>query len=379
MRKSAAKALSVLLCGALLAAGSCAMGQTYPVTVDGRQIRAGIYILKQDSAVSDARAKIKDEQPDLDTSAQDFDYKKQTVEGVSFPDWVENKTIQYCKEYVAVDKLFDEYGLTLSEDTVKEIRSYSNNLWTMENSYAQYIYGVSVIGDYYEGIGVSEESFTDFRLNSEKYNEIFDHLYGEGGEKAMTADEINAKIKEDYIAVNYFEYELTSGESAQAYADMITSGKSFEEVYQAYSTAKKKEDIEADKALAEANGEEYTGETEENINVELPAADSLIKIVKKDSTSPSEELVKQMSDMADGETKVITVTQGEGDTASTTSYVVSKIDILTKPDLTSSYNDTIIHEAKDEEFEAFITEKADSLSVSKDGSISMYKVDKLLR
>ena len=78
-----------VLCGAMIAgAGSCASGQTYPLTIDGEKIRAGIYILEQQNAVGEAVSKVSEEQPDLDTSAEGFSYLSQTVEGKSFSDWV---------------------------------------------------------------------------------------------------------------------------------------------------------------------------------------------------------------------------------------------------------------------------------------------------
>ena len=378
MKRSAASALTVLLCGAMIASASaCATGVTYPLTIDGEQIRAGIYILKQQDAVDSAKSKLSEEQPDLDTSAEGFDYKAQTVEGKSFSDWVDAKTTETCREYIAVERLFSEYGLSVPQDKVSNINSTASSLWTEENMYAQYFYGVDILGEYYEKLGVGQQSFKDVNMNDEKEDELFDYLYGEGGPKEMPAAEIDAKIKENYAAISYFEYTLTSGEGAQHYAD-IAKDISYEEAYRQFSEASEREELEAAVAAAAAAGEEYLGKNPDEVSAELGEADSFMQIVSADSTTPSEDFIKQVFEMPDGEIKVITVTTGEGDSASTQEYVVSKADVLTKPELTESYRHTVVHDAKKDEFEALIKEKGDSYSLSVDSSKTMYKIDKLL-
>ena len=110
MRRSVRNSILTILCGAMItAAASCATSQTYPVTVDGEKFRAGLYILEQQAAISEAVSKIDEEQPDLDTSADDFDYFKQTVEGQKFGDWVNARALENCREYVAVTRLFDRF------------------------------------------------------------------------------------------------------------------------------------------------------------------------------------------------------------------------------------------------------------------------------
>ena len=378
MKRSAASALTVLLCGAMIASASaCATGVTYPLTIDGEKIRAGIYILKQQDAVDSAKSKLSEEQPDLDTSAEGFDYKAQTVEGKSFSDWVDAKTTETCREYIAVERLFSEYGLSVPQDKVSNINSTASSLWTEENMYAQYFYGVDILGEYYEKLGVGQQSFKDVNMNDEKEDELFDYLYGEGGPKEMPAAEIDAKLKEGYAAVNYFEYTISSGDGAQHYADLVKE-TSYEEAYRQYSEASEKEKILSEMASAQLSGEEYTGKTVDEVSVELGETDSFMQIISKDSTTPSEDFVKQVFEMADGEVKVVSVTTGEGDSAVTKEYVVQKADVLTKPELTENYRNTVIHDAKNDEFEAMLKEKGDSYSLSVDSSKSMYKIDKLL-
>ena len=373
-----------VLCGAMIAgAGSCASGQTYPLTIDGEKIRAGIYILEQQNAVGEAVNKISEEQPDLDTSAEGFSYLSQTVEGKSFSDWVNEKTIENCRGYVAVNRLFDQYGLTVSEDEMSNINSNVKQLWTEENTYAQYYYGVSILGEYYEKLGIGEQSFKDMQIESTKRSQLFDHLYGEGGELAATEEEINASLTSDYIAVNFFPYDLENGDGAQSYADRIAAGESYEEVYRDYAQALS--DEEAAKAAAEAEtaetaeGEAAPAETSEEPavtaqTVEAAEKDSLIQIIKNDSTTPSEEFVKQAFALNTGDVKVITVEDEEHDHV----YVVQKLDILAYPEVTKSTVENIRTSLKSDEFSEMVKTTGAAYSLTEDSSKSMYKIDKLL-
>lgn len=384
MKKTARNCILSIVCGAaVLASASCATGVTYPVTVDGEPIRAGIYILKQQDSLSEAYNKLEEEQPDLDTSATDFDYFAQTVEGKKFGDWVNDEAVEKCRVYVATERLFDQYGLSLSDSDISDIDKTARQFWTEENEYAQYYYGVSVIGDYYEKYGVGEQSFKDYEYNSRKKSILFDHLYGEGGELAATQDEINEVLQKDYLTANYFTYELESGDSAQSYADKITAGTSYEEVYKEYSQAKadadyaqKKADAEAAAKAAEENGEEYIGEDiGEPTTVELAEKDSLIRVIRKSDNSPSEDFVNQVSAMNAGEVKVVTVSKDDG---TSTVYVVQKIDILSVPATTTYTVNTIRSELKEDEFEQMLKSKGDELTLTTDSSINLYKPEKLI-
>lgn len=388
MRRSSKTILATLLCGSMIAsAASCASGPTYPLTIDGEKIRAGLYIIEQNNAVENAKAKVREEQPDLDTYADGFDFLKQKVEGKSFSEWVDERTVEICRNYVAINRLFDQYGLEISKEETDYISQYVKSLWTEENQYAIYIYGVNVVGEYYEKLGVGQESFTDFQIASEKRELLFDHFYGENGEKAATADEINAKLNEDYMALNYFRYDLENGEGAQAYADRITNGDSFELVYRDHyeaaaqeADAKKAAEAAAEAAEsgaeteAPAETEAAEGDTSEDQQMAVPETDSLLKIVKKDETAPSEEFVKQAAEMSNGEVRVITFTEGD----TTYNYVVQKLDVTAKTDMTTNERDTIRRELKSDEFQQMIDDAGKDYSVYVDSSKDMYKIKTIL-
>ena len=80
-----------------------------------------------------------------------------------------------------------------------------------------------------------------------------------------------------------------------------------------------------------------------------------------------------------GDVKVITETIGEGDEAKLRTYVVQKLDILSVPAAkTDPARDSIRENLKKPEFEELLRTTGEGYTLTKDGSISLYTVNKLL-
>lgn len=389
MKRSVKAAAAGFICAALtVSAAACATSQTYPLTIDGEQIRAGIYIFEQQSAVNEAKDKISEDQPELDTSAEGFDYLKQTIDGKSFTDWVNEKTIENCREYIAEKRLFASNGLTLTDEQNASVKSNVDQLWDESNIYAQYLYGTNTIGEYFEKMGIGRQSFRDLQEASEMRQSLFDHLYGEGGELSATDEELNAALKTDYAAVCYFEVLLDDGD-AQSYVDRIKAGESYETIYAEHANAYLQQEYEKDMAEYEAaleaaqgvtvetgEGEEEFApqEPEEPVTINVPAENATAQIIQKDSTTPDAAFVTEVFAMADGDVKVISVDDGDH----TDNYVVKKIDILTQTDKTADAISSLRTELREDEFEEMLKNAGSGYTVTEDSSKNLYKIAKIL-
>lgn len=384
MNKGLKRTLTTALCGAMiLSAASCGSETKTALTIDGEEISAGIYIYYQMSALGEAESLLSEEQPDLDMTAEDFDITAYSVEGVSVDEWVKNDAIEHCRKYVAINKKFDELGLSLTSDENSEINEYVNGLWTEENVYAQYIYGVDIIGEYYEQYGIGQQSFKNIYALSYKQDKLFEALYGEGGSLEVSADELKTAVVDEYALVKYIEIE--GGYDAEEYCAMLDEGKSFSEMKQAYDTAVELAEIEADMAEAEANGEEYDGIMPEELVVTASEESDLESVVEKNFADPSETFVEAVFAMNNGENKVITesneTTDDDGNSVVTfTYYVASKLDITENEEVFASYCDTALHDLKDDEFDESIKADSDALSVTENSAaMSRYTVKNLLK
>ncbi len=380
--KKTAKLTVLAICAALAAsAASCGNTTATALTVNGKDIRAGIYIYYQMQALSEAESKLSEEQPDLDQNSEDFDIFKQSVESTPVSDWVNNRANELCREFAAKEAKFDEFGLSLTAEENAEIKSYVNSMWTEENIYAQYLYGVDVMSEYYEKYGIGKQSFQDIYTLSYKEKKIFSHLYGEGGTQEVSAEELNTSVKENYALVKYFEVDLTD-QTAQYYVDKLNGGTPFAEVKQEYDMAKELEEVNAAMKEAEAAGEEYTGKKPEEITAELAEESSLQTVIKKDSTSPSEDFVKAVFEMAAGENKVITVSEetSEDGAAKSKTYAVSRLDITSDESVMEARRETELHSLKDEEFNKMISDLGAGYEVSENSAaIKKYKPENLTK
>lgn len=382
MQNSLKKAVSAVLCGAL-ALTACGCGNTTgtALTVNNSDVRAGIYIYYQMDALTAATSVLTEEQPDIDLYAEDFDIAKHTIEGTPAEEWIKNKTISLCKEHIAVDKLFESYGLSLTAEETKAIKDNVFAAWNEENMYAQYIYGVDILGDYYESLGIGEKSFEDCLLNSAKREAVFEHIYGEGGEKAVSVDELNKSIIESYALTYQFEVDAAVA-SAQTYVDMINAGESVSAANMAYEKDVLVKEVTDAMAEAEAAGEEYDGLLPEEVEADEVTDNELKVMVEKDSEYPTAEFVNEVFAMTAGETKVITVsdtTTTDGvESTKLSYYVVKRADIAADAETMESYRESALHELKDEEFDGILKTESDSYSVTENSAaIKLYTIDKL--
>ncbi len=384
MNSSLKRTLAAALCGAMiLSAASCGSSTKTALTVDGEEISAGIYIYYQMSALGEAQEKLAEEQPDLDMSAENFDITAYSVEGTPVSEWVKNKAVEQCRKYAALNNKFEELGLALTAEESSEINDYVNGLWTEENMYAQYIYGVDIIGEYYEQYGIGQQSFKNVYAMTYKQDKIFDALYGEGGSLEVSADELKANVVENYALVKYLEIE--EGYDAQEYYSMLEQGKSFSEMKQAYDTAVELAEIEKEMAEAEENGEQYGGTYPEELVVAASEESELESVIKKDSESPSAEFVSSVFAMGNDESTIVSVpnetTDADGNNVTTFKfYVVSRLDITANEETLEQYCDVVLHEQKDEEFDASVEAEAAALSAVENAeAIARYTVKNLLK
>ncbi len=226
---------------------------SYALTIDGEAIPSGVYILYSGYALNNAQSKVMEEQPDLDTSKEDFSFYDQTVGGVKFADYVKQEAIRLCKRYVAVNRLYDELGIETDPVEEDDLNDNINSQWDYNvkgwDSTLPYLKGCDTLGEYYESIGVSKSSFKDVMTASYKASNIFKYYYGEGGKEEVPKSEIESYLKENYTLARYFGISLRDGENeliesktelavleklAEDYAKMLNDGDSYAEVYERY-------------------------------------------------------------------------------------------------------------------------------------------------
>lgn len=286
MTKLNIKKIAALGCAAAMVSSLTACGEktTWGAVIDGVQIPAGVFIYYLDTANYEAQQKL-NEQTDTSAdlspegaAAQSSEtvtlplYSSQ-IDGVDSKQWIYDRATELMQEYAAVEAKFDEYGLTLTDDDKQSAQVYLDQIW----DYA---------GDYYTSMGVSENSYKSIFLNSSKKQKLFETIYSEGGEKAVSDDEIKTYLDENYALINYIDVELKDGEGnllksdgkaermemLNSYIERYNNGEDFDELnaeYVTYYENLKKAAEEAAAAAEAANSDETAAENTAETTAEV--------------------------------------------------------------------------------------------------------------
>lgn len=332
----------------------CNSAMAYPLTIDGVQIKAGIYIYYSYAAYSEAVSTIQEQNADLDTTDDDL-VKEQIIDGVDTLTWIQNKTMEYCKEYVAVQKDFEEKGLSLTEEETDSVEQYVSSAWETN-------------GEIFERNGISEASVKDVLTSTYQSNTLFLHYYGVDGEKGVTEDELKDYYIDNDARVRYIQFDLKDGNGdllkedgkkeikkmVETYLDALEKLEgdeealneemdSIQEEYNAYVTS-----ISEEAAAATA-----TSATDEDGN-EIPATTTTTTATTTVAeTTPATTAVAEDAESEDGtttaavteeETVTRTVLTEEGETDSTATTVSGEGEEATETTETTTTTAPYAHE-----------------------------------
>lgn len=244
MKKLAAASLAIV-CAASMSGCS---DSGYIGTVNGIQIPNGMYLFYVAvNGYNEAASQIKEEQGDESGTAEVTVFNN-TIEGKSASAWLKDYAVTKLRRYAAIEELFAQYSLSLTDEEKTEIE---DNLKSLDNDlgmYAQYYGlpdGISSFGEHYESMGIGKSSLRMISENSYKENHVFFNQYDTDGLTPVSDDEINTYITENYAAVKYLKLNFTDYQGvslkddadiqavkdlAQAYADRYNSTGDWSEI-----------------------------------------------------------------------------------------------------------------------------------------------------
>lgn len=193
-KRIAAAALAASLACSLAACGKNSMTA---FTVDGEEIKAGVYIYYSYVAYNDAITTLQEQNPDLDTT-DDSVVKDQTIDGKDTLTWIKDKAAKYCKEQIAVNKQYEEAGLTLSEESKAEVAAYMEQVWGEQS-------------EKFERNGISEASVHDVIEYTYKASDLFSHYYNIDGVEGVTEKEVHEYYVDNTARVQYIAFNAVDG------------------------------------------------------------------------------------------------------------------------------------------------------------------------
>ncbi len=324
MLKKIRRILAGIAASALvLTSTGCGVGKNtaYALTIDGYQVKAGVYIYYSYSALSEAKAMAQKLDESIDQNDRDA-LEKVKLEGKDFLTWVKDKTTETCANHVAIIKHFDELGLSLTEEEQKEINAYIDSAWDAQD-------------DMFEGNGIGKESLEEVITMSFKTEAVFNSYYGEGGSEGVTDDQLKDFYVDNHMRAKYIAMDLHDAEgndlddaakkeitdmadnflkrakeagkeSEQAMLDEFTAMQS---EYDEYVSSKAKE------AVGEENSTEPTTEAATESTTETSAETTA---VSSNSNSDAEAPTDVTSESAGREGEVTETTAPESNEEATT-------------------------------------------------------------
>ncbi len=346
-----------------LSLASCGQDTTWGAKIDDTELRAGIFIYYQSDALSGAYDYM---------SETDTDVMAITIDGMSTKDWVNDQAVKSMQEHVAVEKKFEELGLKF-ENNEEELAKANVEQWW------------EYVSEYFEGIGVSQESYLDVVINGEKKAAIFDYYYGEGGEKEVAEADIKAYLNDNFARIKYIDMPLKDGEGnllksegkaeikamAEEYIErMSTTDVTFEEISKEYDEYYNGL-IEAAAGTADGTAAEEpvddTAATEE--------ADELVllgSVTSADYPVPSASVHEKVVGDALNVGEYLLIEEDE------VYYIVYKMDLFADEEYYDYKKTDVLNELKGEEFDATVTSWTEGQDVVvNDAAVKRYKVEKL--
>ncbi|MBR1779530.1 MAG: hypothetical protein IJ758_03415 [Clostridia bacterium] len=162
----------------------------------------------------------------------------------SASEWIKDDALDSCKEYVVVEKLFDENGLSFEEEELKKMDENTDSIWDDSN-------------DELSKYGTREDFHRAFSTFYYKRNKLFSHLYSDDKFRTLDDNEILDYYKKNYVSLSRFSKVFTENleddetpstvteenrakvdKQFQGYVDSINNGsKSFEQVAQEFKNS----------------------------------------------------------------------------------------------------------------------------------------------
>lgn len=347
-----------------LSFASCGKDTSWGAEIDGTQLRAGILIYFQSSALSEAYGYM---------GEGDEDVLAITIEDKPAREWINDKAVESMRKYAAVENKFAELGLSFKNKEDELVKITAEQWW-------------EYLGEYYEEIGVSEQSYLDIGVNSEKELALFDYYYGEGGEREISEDDIRTYLKDTYARIKYIEMPLTDGEGnilksddkadvltmAEDYIERAKNGESFEAISKEYADYFASLSASEDESAEDTNDSEYFfTEEEDSDNSDTEEVNYGI-VVTKESTIPAASVIEKVfsGDLAEGEYAIVEEYE--------VCYIVYRMDLFADEEYFENNESSARHALKDDEFDELVNGwiKEQTVVINND-SLDRYKIDKL--
>ena len=306
--KNVSKILCVVLALIMaLTAASCSLSKQYAYQKDDVELPIGVYILYLQQAYNQAQG--------FAQKSELYDSEKQTYDGKkSFlkmeitdddgnkaiaEDWINNKAEELTLDAIAGMEKAKELGCTVDEATRKQTEEQIKSYW--DQGY----------GEQYEQYGIGMESLVAVSNASSQRHEAFHKQYAADGPTPVSDEDLAKYFTEKYTSYKYFSANLytTSTETDGAAegsdtASTVNTPLSEEEV------AKYQKDFDSYAKTLSSGGsfDDVIKQYMDAYSITDDPRTENVSVIEDDTT---DELMKAIKDMKDGQAMTITIGEAE--------------------------------------------------------------------
>ncbi len=337
----------VLVALMVLSFTACHKKGATAVTVGEVEFSAGYYACALVNAYTEGTQKVYESLTDEEKNNTSLDYSSKEIDGKKFNNWVEDTAVDYLKNIAAYKTLAEENKLKIDQSKNTSLETSAEYYWTS--------YGYSA---YFIPNNVAKETYIQY-MKDTYYSELyFEHLYGAEGEKAISAEDAEAKIYDNFLIANVLEASYTSDTTDTEKAEMKAklegymeelknSSRSFEAIYKEYKSV---DDEETTSAEADEDAPK----------------DKYASLLGAEDTNYASTYYDDIKAMAIGEIKLIELEDESG------LALVVKQDIKADEYYKTSLDMDARHLIADEEYKDDIEEYAEKLEAKVHKSVTRY-------
>lgn len=371
------KLLAVILVFIIaFSAAACSMTPQWSYKVEGteEELPIGVYIYAMYNAYSQAQQYAQQTEA---YNAETNTYNGQTsFLNIEITDddgkkaianqWILDETDKTVRTLLAINQEYDRLKATMDEAAAVE--NYKT-LWNDgDQSMSMYGYEPTPYKSILEPYGISYESYEYFMITSSKQQIVFDVMYGEGGEKAVSNEDLTKYFEENYTSYVNFSQNLYTSEDQQGANGTLSSSKAMSEDEIKEHTANFEKYVNS--VNSGTSLEDVIKTYKEDYKLESEIGTPIVELTEE--ISIGDELKEELNKLEEGKAtyKII------GEESSQAIYFLYKEAIK---DQTKNYVESadkkgsVLASMKGDEFVAYIDEIAKNLKITKSKYVSKYE------
>lgn len=364
IKKITAAFLAVLM---IMSISGCSTKPEWSYKVDDNEVQIGVYIYALYTAYNQAASYASSEEGyDAEKSFLNLTITDDDGETAVAKDWIVDTAKELTKNILTIEEEFEARGLTLTAEDEAAAKESADNDWNLGPYYDMYLaYGMTPTPykDILEPYGVSYESFERASyMASAKQKALFEEIYINDEETAVSTEDLTNYFTENYISYSYLSVRLADSATDDSGSTTYTA-MSDEDIAEIESTLQGYADnINNGAGTFAEQMVEYTALKELESDPSTSAVENL------DESSLNEDVIAALNELEEGKAALVKV--GEAENAYY--YLIYKAPIADSvadyiEDETNSFN--VLSAMKSEEFQDMLTAKAEELGIQENASV----------